>query len=310
VVSLQAIFANDIRIKLGGCAMNKIGIYYAYWTHDWDADFNVYVDRVADLGFDILETNAGTIASMTSAERKKLKDHATDRNITLTYCIGLPHQYDVSSATENTRKRGIRYLIKMARAIGEMGGGPLSGIIYAAWPGTMPAGETDVRPYWERSIASMREAVKAAEDNHVLFNVEVVNRFEQFLLNTCDQALAYVKEVNSPNLKILLDTYHMNIEEDSIGHALIKAGKYLGHVHIGENNRTPPGSGYGHIPWDELASAIKTIGYQGAVVMEPFLMPGGEVGRDIRVFRDLSAGLDMDAEAGKACQFIRGKLST
>lgn len=288
--------------------MNKIGIYYAYWTHHWDADFNIYVDKVADLGFDILETNAGTIVSMSPAERKQLKEHAAARNITLTYCIGLPHKYDVSSSKERTRKRGVEFLKQMAGAIGEMGGGSLTGIIYASWPGTMPPGETDKRPYWDRSIASMKEAVKAAEDNGVLFNVEVVNRFEQFLLNTCDEALAYVKEVNSPNLKILLDTYHMNIEEDSIGHAVTRAGKYLGHVHIGENNRTPPGSGCGHIPWDELASAIKAIGYQGPVVMEPFLMPGGEVGRDIKVFRDLSIGFDLDEEARKACQFIRSRL--
>jgi len=288
--------------------MNKIGIYYAYWTHDWDADFNVYIDKVADLGFDILEINAGTIVSMSPLERKQLKEHAAASNITLTYCIGLPHKYDVSSRKARTRKRGVEFLKKMAGAIGEMGGGSLSGIIYASWPGTIPAGETDKRPYWERSIASMKEAVKAAEDNAVLFNIEVVNRFEQFLLNTCDEALAYTKEINSPNLKILLDTFHMNIEEDSIGHAVTKAGKYLGHIHIGENNRTPPGSGSGHIPWEELASAIKTINYHGPVVMEPFLMPGGEVGRDIKVFRDLSIGFDMDAEARKACRFIRDKL--
>jgi D-psicose/D-tagatose/L-ribulose 3-epimerase len=69
--------------------VNKIGIYYAYWTHDWNVDFNPYVDKVADLGFDILETNAGTIANMSPDDRKKLKEHADSRNITLTYCIGL-----------------------------------------------------------------------------------------------------------------------------------------------------------------------------------------------------------------------------
>jgi len=237
--------------------VNKIGIYYAYWTHDWNADFNPYVDKVADLGFDILETNAGTIAKMNPDDRKKLKDHADARNITLTYCIGLGHKYDIASEDESVRKRGIEFLKKQAKAIGEMGGGTLSGIIYGAWPATMPAGETDRRPYMEWSITSMKEAVKVAEDNHVLFNVEVVNRFEQFLLNTCEEALAYVHSVGSPNVKILLDTFHMNIEEDSIGNAISKAGKYLGHVPIGENNRTPPGSGRGHIPWDELVSALK-----------------------------------------------------
>jgi len=286
--------------------MNKIGIYYAYWTHDWDADFHPFIDKVAELGFDVLEVNPGTIANMTSEERQSLKAHADDKNIILSHCIGLPHKYDIASEDEAIRENGIAYLEKIAEAIGEMGGGNLSGIIYSSWPATMPEGETDKRPYVERSVASMKKAIKAAEDNNVIFNMEVVNRFEQFLMNTCDEAIAYVEAVDSPNAKILLDTFHMNIEEDFIGEAIQKAGDKLGHFHIGENNRMPPG--YGHIPWTEVGAALRKISYQGYVVMEPFLMPGGEVGRDIKVFRDMSVGLELDDEARKALMFIRGVL--
>ena len=286
--------------------MNKIGIYYAYWTHDWDADFHPFIDKVAELGFDILEVNGGTVARMTSEERQSLKAHADDKNIILSHCIGLPPQYDIASEDETVRKNGIAFLREMAEAIGEMGGGNLSGIIYSCWPETMPQGEMDKRSYLERSVASMKQAIKVAEDNNVIFNMEVVNRFEQFLLNTCDEAMAYVEAVGSPNARILLDTFHMNIEEDFIGEAIQKAGDKLGHLHIGENNRMPPG--YGHIPWTEVAAALRKINYQGYVVMEPFLMPGGEVGRDIRVFRDMSVGLQLDEEARKALMFIRGVL--
>ncbi|MCJ7518992.1 MAG: sugar phosphate isomerase/epimerase [Anaerolineaceae bacterium] len=287
--------------------MNKIGIYYAFWINDWNVDFHEYVDKVADLGFDILEVNAGTVANMTSDERKKLKAHADSKKIDLTYCIGLTHEFDIASADDATRKRGIEFLKKQARSVGEIGGGKVSGIIYSSWPATMPEGETDKRPYLDRSIASMKEAIKAAEENDVIFNVEVVNRFEQYLLNTAEEAVEYVKRVGSPNVKILLDTFHMNIEEDTISKAIETAGGYLGHVHIGENNRKPPG--YGHIPWEELASALKRINYQGAIVMEPFLIPGGQVGRDIKVWRDMSVGVDLDEEARKAVTFIRKKLA-
>jgi D-psicose/D-tagatose/L-ribulose 3-epimerase len=284
--------------------MNKIGIYYAYWTHEWDADFHPFIDKVSDLGFDILEVNAGTIGNMTTAERQGLKVHADDRGLTLTYCIGLPQEYDIASPDQAVRSNGIAYLQQMARAIGEMGGGKLGGIIYGSWPATMPRGETDKRPYVERSIASMQEAIKTAEDNNVIFNMEVVNRFEQFIMNTCSEALVYVEAVNSPNALILLDTFHLNIEEDFIGETIIKAGDKLGHFHIGENNRMPPG--YGHIPWTEIGAALRRINYQGYIVMEPFMMPGGQVGSDIKVFRDLSVGLDLDDEARKALLFIRG----
>jgi D-psicose/D-tagatose/L-ribulose 3-epimerase len=53
--------------------MNKIGIYYAYWTREWDADFHPFVDKVAALGFDLLEVNGGTIARMEPGERQRLK---------------------------------------------------------------------------------------------------------------------------------------------------------------------------------------------------------------------------------------------
>jgi len=117
-----------------------------------------------------------------------------------------------------------------------------------------------------------------------------------------------VKEVGSPNIKVMLDTYHMNIEEDSFAGSIETAGEYLGHFHIGENNRKPPG--YGHIPWNELAVALKGIGYTGGIVMEPFVVPGGQVGRDIRVWRDLRPGLaDLDTEAAKAVNFMRARLA-
>jgi D-psicose/D-tagatose/L-ribulose 3-epimerase len=286
--------------------MNKIGIYYAYWTHDWNADFHPFIDKVAGLGFDVLEVNAGTIVEFTPEERRNLKAHADDKNVALSYCIGLPKQYDPASEDEQVRKNGVAYLSKIARAIGEMGGGNLGGILYSYWPVSVPEGMTDKRPYLERSVASMKEAAKVAEDNQVYLNMEVVNRFEQFLINTCEEAVAYVEAVGSPNVKVMLDTFHMNIEEDFAGEAILTAGDKLGHFHIGENNRKPPG--YGHIPWTEIGAALRKINYQGHVVMEPFLMPGGEVGRDIKVFRDMSTGLDLDAEAKKALMFMRGVL--
>lgn len=286
--------------------MINIGIYYAYWTSDWDVDFNPFIDRTAGLGFDVLEVNAATIARITPEERQRLKSHAGERGIALSYCVGLPRECDIASEGEAVRRRGIAFLWQIAEAIGEMGGGTLGGILYGGWPGSMPEGQADRGPYVRRSIESMKEAIVAAEDNNVTFCMEVVNRFEQFILNTCQEALAYVEAVGSPNAKVMLDTFHMNIEEDRFGQAIQQAGDKLGHFHIGENNRMPPG--YGHIPWAEVGAALREIGYQGYAVMEPFLRPGGDVGRDIKVYRDLSRGMDLDQEARKALQFVRGIL--
>jgi D-psicose/D-tagatose/L-ribulose 3-epimerase len=89
-----------------GVKVNKVGIFYAYWTDQWDVDFHPFVDKVADIGFDILEVNAGTIANMSFNERKALKAHADDRNLDLTYCIGLPAAYDVAAEDINHAQKG------------------------------------------------------------------------------------------------------------------------------------------------------------------------------------------------------------
>lgn len=286
---------------------NKIGIYYAYWTHDWDADFVPYVAKAKKLGFDVLEVNSGTVASMTPAARKRLKDAAAEQDMELTACIGLPAKYDPASPSRATRERGVAFLRRQVAALADTGIHELGGIVYSYWPGTLPAGETDKRPYWERSVKSLREVMKVAEDRDVVLHMEVVNRFEQYLLNTAAEAVAYCREVGSPNCRILLDTFHMNIEEDSFAGAIRTAGKHLGHVHVGETNRRAPGRG--KIPWGEVFGALKSLRFNGSVVMEPFLMPGGEVGRDIKVFRDLRGGVNLDKEAARACIFLRRTLS-
>ena len=283
----------------------RIGIYYAYWTQNWDADFVPFVHKVKSLGFDVLEVNAGTVTRMNNGERDRLKNAAHEAGIELTYCIGLTHEFDIASASAQVRKDGIAFLQDMARMLKYMGNRQLGGIIYSSWPGKLPVGE-DKRTAVDRSIASMREAVKVAEECDACFNVEVVNRFEQYIMNTADEAVEYVERVGSPNCRVLLDSFHLNIEEDNIRQAILTTGDKLGHFHIGETNRRAPGRG--RMAWDEIFGALREINYTGIISMEPFLMPGGEVGRDISVYRDLRDGLDLDSEARRALEFVRQKL--
>jgi D-psicose/D-tagatose/L-ribulose 3-epimerase len=286
--------------------MNKVGIYYAYWTHNWDADFVPFVAKVKRLGFDILEVNSGTVTNMPNRRRDRLKSAAERAGIELTYCIGLPPQYDIASPDAAARKAGVAFLKQSATMLRYMGNKQLGGIIYGSWPGKLRPG-TDKRAWLARSARSMKEVMKVAEDCDVFFNVEVVNRFEQFLINTAQEAVAYVERVGSSHCRILLDTFHLNIEEDNVHDAIIATAGKLGHFHIGETNRRAPGRG--RMPWDEIFGALREIKYAGAIAMEPFLMPGGEVGRDISVYRDLRDGLDLDQEAKRALEFVRAKLA-
>jgi D-psicose/D-tagatose/L-ribulose 3-epimerase len=286
--------------------MRKVGIYYAFWTHEWDADFLPFVPRVKGLGFDQLEVNGGTIATMAPDQRSRLAGAARDAGLVLSYGIGLPAQYDVSSLDDSVRAKGLRFMRQMIEAVGDMGGGTICGTVHSTWPATLPKGYEDKRPFREQSIRSMRELVNVAEDRDVVLLVEVINRFEQFLINTAAEAVSYVEEIGSPACKILLDTFHMNIEEESIGGAIRRSGKHLRQLHLGETDRKPPG--LGRMPWGEIKSALDEVAFDGSLVMEPFVMTGGQVGRDVGVWRPVIENPDLDALARASLAFVRANL--
>ena len=284
--------------------MNPIGIHFGYWTQHWDSEPIQFVKRAQKCGFDILEVNAPKITRMSDPERDALKGAAADAGLGLTYSIGMTADMDLASEDAATRKKGVAFLQDVARTMKHMDGTVMAGVNYSSWPRKLLPGE-DKQVLTDRAVEGVREAIKAAEDCGVSFCVEVVNRFEQFIMNTAAEGIAFAERVGSPNCKIHLDTFHMNIEEDSIGGAIVEAGAWLGHFHLGEPNRRPPGRG--RMPWPEIFGALREINYQGALVMEPFLIPGGEVGRDIAVYRYLPGSDDLDGEAARSVQFVRSE---
>jgi D-psicose/D-tagatose/L-ribulose 3-epimerase len=98
----------------------------------------------------------------------------------------------------------------------------------------------------------------------------------------------------------------MNVEEDDFEAAIVNTGDKLGHFHVGEGNRKPPGTG--RIEWDTVFAALKKIDYQGWIVMEPFVLSGGDIALDVALFRELMPDADLDEEAKKALDFIKGKM--
>ena len=277
--------------------MNKFGIFMNFWENEWMADHIKYIKKAKDIGFDILEFQAQPLLEMSKSRMDEIKDAAKEYDIELTYSLGLDKKYDISSCDESVRLGGIKYLSEIMDKVHYMGGKIISGVSYAGWG--VPAGEVTREKLFENSILSMKELVKKAEEYDITYAVEAVNRFEGVVLNTAEQAVEYVNAVGSKNIGILLDTYHMNIEENNIGDAIRLAGDKLVGFHTGENNRTAPGRG--HLDWDEIFGALADINYQGRIVSEPFVMAGGQVGRDIFVWRDLvsdksEASIDKEAK--------------
>lgn len=283
----------------------KFGTYFAYWEQEWNADYPFYCKKVAELGFDVLEVAAGGLVEMSDEELAALKQAAEDNGVILTACIGLPPQYNTASLDEGIRQNGVAYVKRILDAMEQCGAGVLGGIIYAYWPVdyTKPVRKEEERA---QSIKSMRELADYAAGYGITLVLETVNRFEQYIINDAAEAARMVEEIGKPNVKVMLDCFHMNIEEDFLGDAIRATGDCLGHYHIGEANRKVPGKG--HMPWEEIGQALRDIHYDGYVVMEPFVKPGGTVGSDIKVWRDLSGGADaakMNADIRESLEFVK-----
>lgn len=290
--------------------MNKIGVHFGYFNRDWNTDFIKRIEQVKKIGLDILEVAPAPLLALTKFQRDEIAAAAKANDIELTFSVGLSANQDLASEDEEIRKNGIKFTTDTFQIMSEMGGKTYSGVDIAAWNKIFMEGITDKSATWERSISAVKEIMQVAEDKGITFAVEVVNRYESSLVNTAEEAVKYVDEVGSPNCKILLDTYHMNIEEDSFAGAIKLVGNRLGHFHVGESNRRPPCEN-GKMPWNEITNALKEIDYQGAIVMEPFIKMGGEVGRDIKVWRDISEGAsesEMEQLLADAAMMLRKKM--
>lgn len=287
----------------------KYGIYFAYWEKEWNADQKSYISKVKKLGFDILEISCAMLKNISREELVEMRDMARAEGVTLTAGYGPGPSENLASSDEAVVKNAVAFYTDILKKLEILDIHTLGGGIYSYWPVdyTKPI---DKEGDWKRSVKNVRTVGKIAQACGVDYCLEVLNRFEGYLLNTCAECRQFVEEVDVPAVKIMLDTFHMNIEEDSMTEAILLAGDRLGHFHVGENNRRLPGKG--NLPWYQIGSALRAIGYDKNVVMEPFVKSGGGVGSDIKVWRDLSMGAateQLDRDAAASVAFLRNVFS-
>ncbi|HXO06448.1 MAG TPA: sugar phosphate isomerase/epimerase [Solirubrobacteraceae bacterium] len=116
------------------------------------------------------------------------------------------------------------------------------------------------------AVDAIRECVQAAGERGVTVLVEPINRYETDFVNRCEEGLELLDEVGGDGVKLLLDTFHMNIEERDLPDAIALAGDRLGYVHMVDSNRHAPG--LGHVDFDGVLAALAQIDYRGPFVAE------------------------------------------
>jgi sugar phosphate isomerase/epimerase len=129
----------------------------------------------------------------------------------------------------------------------------------------------DVPDPWAVAIDRLRKVVAYAAEQGVKITIESINRYEtDFILSAAD-GMRLVEDLAGDNVGLMLDLFHMNIEDDSIEGGLRLAGDRLWHVHIADSNRRYPGSG--HLDFDSIFATLKDMEYQGYVSAEMLPLP-------------------------------------
>lgn len=118
----------------------------------------------------------------------------------------------------------------------------------------------------EKGSQALVSCVRYAQKQEVTLLLEPINRYETNIINRVEEALEVVEEIGSNTLRLLIDTFHMNIEERSIVGSVLMAGSHLGYIHFADNNRLAPG--WGHIDFSQVLSGLKKLGYQGPISVE------------------------------------------
>jgi D-psicose/D-tagatose/L-ribulose 3-epimerase len=283
-----------------------IGIISMFYARPFTAAHLALLPRMRESGMDFVELLVPEPGELDLAlARSALREHGL--GVVLAARVNLSR--DLASDDPAAVVAGRAYLghcIDTAVALGaSIVGGPLYGapLVFAGRAPT-PVVEVDRLRRVEQVISGLRAAGRRAADAGVRLAVEPLNRFETDFLSTVTQGLDLVRQVDSPAVGLLLDTFHMNMEEPSLPQAILEAAGHIVHFQANENHRGFVGQG--HIDWPEVARALARVGYAGPITLEPFRRDEQRLGVGLAQWRAPTS--DEDTELAASAAALRATL--
>jgi D-psicose/D-tagatose/L-ribulose 3-epimerase len=260
-----------------------------------DATLAELIPRVAGMGFDWIEL---PIENQHEFDPQTTSALLREHGLGVSLCAAMSPHRDLIAEDEVVRSNGaqyVRHCIETAQVLGAQNVvGPLYSAVGRTWQMTPEERERDT----ELLVGTLRELAAHAQEHGVTLCVEPLNRFETSFINLVAQGVELVDRVDHAACQLMLDTFHMNIEERSLGEAIRLAGPRVRHVHTCENDRGAPGTG--HVPWQEVADALRAIDYDGPLVIESFTAKVKSIARAAAIWRPLAATQDDLARDGLA----------
>jgi D-psicose/D-tagatose/L-ribulose 3-epimerase len=274
----------------------KFGVNTFLWSENFGSkDFDL-LSKIRSHGFDGVEVS---LIRPENFEAGAIRRATQEQGLARTVCSVLPAELSVIADDAKTRAKAQAHLEACIQLSAEAGAELIAGPLYSP-VGYLP-GRRRTSEEWKRAVDAYQKLGPVLESHSVDLCIEPLNRFETYFLNTTADAVALCSEVNHPNVGILWDTFHANIEEKSLPDALRLAGPHLKHVHTSENDRGIPGTG--HVDWPGVFAALRDLQYRRWLTIESFGFSLGELCAAASIWRDLADSPEQIAWSG--VQFLK-----
>jgi D-psicose/D-tagatose/L-ribulose 3-epimerase len=273
----------------------KFGASTWLWTSPFTSDQVDLLEKIASLGFDFVELPVENPADISVA---RLGPVLKDLGLEAVICAAVTGERDLSAASSGARQQALAYFEACIQLAEGLGASCVVGPLYA------PVGKARLpdsglrQAEWDRSAASLAQLAQAAGNSGVRLGLEPLNRFETDMINTIEDALRMVQQVDSPQLGVAFDSFHMNIEETNFRRAVELAGSHLVHLQVSDSHRGVPGEG--NSDWAGLRAGLKAIDYQGKIGIESFSPDASSLAAAVCIWRRFADSQDEFARKGLA----------
>lgn len=287
--------------------INPIGVISMFYARPFAREHFPTFARMKKAGANCVEMLVPEEGELDLAETKRA---IADAGLSVVLAARVNLARDLASADRAAHDAGVAYLefcVRAAEALGaDIVGGPLYGapLVFAGRAPT-PCAPDERKRRIDAVVDGLKRAGKVAQSAGVRFGVEPLNRFETDIANTARHARQLAERVDSPAVGVMLDTFHMNMEEFDLAGAIRETGARLFHFQANENNRGFVGSG--HIDWKSIARALSDVGYSGPIVLEPFRRDDEDAGVTLAQWR--APIRDEDAPLAASIAYLKGVLA-
>jgi D-psicose/D-tagatose/L-ribulose 3-epimerase len=276
--------------------VNAIGANTWIWASPLtDGAIATLVPRVRSFGFDVIELPVEDAAGWDPDAARELLDR---HGLRATTCAVMPPGRDLLVDDPDVLRATADYVRAAVDVAARVGSPVLAGPIYSAVGRTWRLDGDERRAATSALVERLRPLADHAGERGVTLALEPLNRFETSFMNTAEQAMEVVERLDERSVGVLLDTFHMNIEERDPAGAIRTCAGRLVHVHACGCDRGAPGGD--HIDWPAIAAALRETGYAGAVVIESFTYENQAIARAAAIWRPLAASQDAIATDGLA----------